>query len=263
MVEITPSRRADPAALVVLVRGDVGELDALRTAWLAAEAAGSPLVGAVLPHPRPGLDFLRVAAGDAIGRWLGWRELAARMAGSAVRCLVVAASTWRAAARAIWPAAERCSVYIQHRRPAAPARHVLLAVDSAGTNAALARRLAGLPLGPEVRITVGHATVPPWACSLAGALGYVPEVILPGWETTLPWSPVPSGAGAVCVHATPLWGIRALAEELHPDLVVLGLHDHRLRHPPLAHPTAWVLSRELRTDVALCPLGRDRVSGGG
>ncbi|HLH70127.1 MAG TPA: universal stress protein [Candidatus Dormibacteraeota bacterium] len=257
MVEPTPSRAADPAGLVVLVRGDVEELDALRAAWLAAEMVGSPLVGAVLPDPRPGLDLLRVMAGEAVTRWLDWRDLVIRVAGSTVRCLVVAAATWRAAARAIWPAVERCAVYIQHRRPAVPARHVLLAVDSAGTNAALARHLANLPLGPGIRVTVGHAARPSWACSLAGALGYAPEVVIPGWEPTLPWPPVPPDAGAACVYATPLWGIRALAHELHPDLVVLGLHAHRLRRPSLAHPTAWVLSRELETDVALCPLERD------
>jgi hypothetical protein len=262
MVEAIPSRAADPPGLVVLVKGDVAELDALRAAWIAAEVVGSPLVGAVLPSPRPGLDMLRIMAGDAVARWLDWRDLVTRVTDGAVRCLIVAAATWRVAARAIWPAVERCSLYIQHRRPATPAQHVLLAVDSAGTNAALARRLAKLPLDPGVRITVGYAAKPSWACSLAGALGYAPEVLVPGWEPTLPWLPVPPGADVACVHATPLWGIRALIHELHPDLVVLGLHTHRLRRPSLAHPTAWVLSRELETDVALCPLDQGAVSEG-
>ncbi|HZU18759.1 MAG TPA: universal stress protein [Candidatus Dormibacteraeota bacterium] len=263
MIETTCGRGTEPPGLAVLVRGDVGELGVLRAAWLAAEVAGTPLVGTVLPDRRPGLGLLRALTRGVITRWLDWRELVAGMAGDAVRCLVVAASTWRAAARAIWPAAEHCPVYIQHRGSVAPAHHVLLAVDSAETNAALARRLAGLPLRSGIRVTVGHATVPSWACSMAGALGYVPEVAIPGQEAALPWSPAPPGAGAACVHATPLWGIRALAEELRPDLVVLGLHTHRLRHPSLAHPVAWVLSRELDTDVALCPLGHGRASGGG
>jgi hypothetical protein len=248
MTTITPR-----PGLVTLVRGDVRELAAIETAALLAVDVHAQVMGCVLPlPPRPGLELVRHLAGDCVGRWTAWADVAHREFED-VRGLVISGHTWREAARQVWPALERCPVYVQHRPPA-PHRKVLLAVDSPGTQVALARRLEPMMERPGMQITVAFASVPSWACSLAAGLGYPVFVGRPA-EERFPW-PLPTrGATGVSLPTTPLWAIRTLADDLRPDLVVLGLHRHRIREPWLAHPTAWHLSRELRTDVLICPVG--------
>ena len=252
MIDVALRRTGRPQGLVTLVRGDVRDLDAVEAAALLADEARAPVVGCVLPvRPRAGLDLVRSLAGDCVGRWEAWGDVA-RRAFADVGALVVSGHTWRSAARAIWPALQRCPLYVQRRRPALP-RHVLIAVDSLRTQAALAERLGTLTARPGLRVTLAYASVPAWAGSLSAALGY--PALAGGWSAErFPWPLIPPGATGVCVPATPLWGIRALADDLRPDLVVLGLHRHRVREPSLAHPTAWLLSRELPTDVLLCPV---------
>jgi len=247
-------RRAGGLPLVALVRGDLGELETLRVAAQLAEAAGAPLTGCVLPlRPRSGLPLLRDLAGDRVEGWRGWSELAAELrARTAVRGLVVSSSTWRLAARGLWPALERCPVVVQRRRPGGLPGSVLMAVDSRTTNAAMARLLDALGVAAPRRITVVYASVPAWAASLASAMGY-PALAGGPVEERFPW-PLAAGANGVCVHSTPFWAIRCLAHELRPDMVVLGLHRHRVPVPALAHPTAWALSRELASDVLLYPV---------
>jgi hypothetical protein len=250
MSAVTPRPAARQPGLVTLVRGDVRELDAIETAALLAGEVRVPITGCVLPvRPGAGLDLVRALAGDCVGRWTAWADVAFED----VRGLVISGHTWRAAARQVWPALERCPVYVQHRRPA-PHRSVLIAVDSPGTQLALARRLEPMMERPGLRITVAFASVPSWACSLAATLGYPVFVPRPA-EERFPWPLALRGATGVSLPTTPLWAIRSLADDLRPDLVVLGLHRHRIREPWLAHPTAWHLSRELRTDVLICPVG--------
>lgn len=253
MTAVTPRRAARQPGLVTLVRGDVRELAAIEMAALLADVVRAPVLGCVLPlRPRAGLELVRDLAGDCVGRWAAWADVAGG-AFEDVRGLVISGHTWREAARQVWPALERCPVYVQHRRPA-PHRSVLIAVDSPSTQVALARRLAPMMERPGVRITVAFASVPSWACSLAAALGYPVFVQRPP-EEGFPWPLALPGATGVSLPTTPLWAIKTLADDLQPDLVVLGLHRHRIREPWLAHPTAWHLSRELRTDVLLCPVG--------
>jgi hypothetical protein len=248
MAQVTPRR----PGLVALVRGDLRELATFEAAVLLARQADVPVTGCVLPvRPMAGLDLLRALAGDGVCGWGTWDDLSSGALGE-VRALVVSGETWRRAARAVWPALQHCPVYVQRRRPAPP-RSVLVAVDSARTEAALARRLAAIEAWPGMRITVAFASVPAWACSLSAALGCPAPVALPS-EERLPWSPCLRGATGVSLPTTPQWGIRTLTAELRPDLVVMGLHRHRLREPWLAHPTAWHLSRELPTDVLICPV---------
>ncbi len=238
--------------LVTLVRGDVRELDTVEAAALLAGGMRVPVVGCVLPvRPRPGLDLLRGLAGDCIGRWEAWTDVAYRASGD-VRAMVISGDTWRSAARVVWPALERCPVYVQRRRPA-PYRDVLIAVDSDRTQTALASRLEQLAGRGDPQITIAFASVPSWACSLSAALGYPAFVGRPVQER-FPWPLALRGATGVCLQTTPQWAIRLLAQDLRPDLVVLGLHRHRVREPWLAHPTAWQLSRDLPTDVLLCPV---------
>jgi hypothetical protein len=144
-------------------------------------------------------------------------------------------------------------VFVQHRQPA-PHRKVLLAADSLGTQMALARRLEPMIGQPGMQIVVAFASLPSWACLLAAALGY-PVFLDHPPEERFPWPLALRGATGVTLPTTPLWAIRTLADDLRPDLVVLGLHRHRIREPWLAHPTAWHLSRELETDVLICPVG--------
>lgn len=239
--------------LVTLVRGDVRELDAVEAAALLADEAGAPVLGCVLPvRPRAGLDLLRVLTGDCVSRWESWADMAGDGL-SGVRAMVISADTWRVAARAVWPALLRCPLYVQRRRPA-PARSVLICVDSQRTQTALVRRLEPIAGRPGMRVTVAFASVPAWASSLSAALGYPVAVERPRQER-FPWPLAMRGATGVCMETTPTWAIRALAADLRPDLVVLGLHRHRVREPWLAHPVAWQLSRELPTDVLLCPVG--------
>jgi len=253
MTAVTPRRSAREPGLVTLVRGDVRELAAIETAALLAVQVRAQVLGCVLPvRPGAGLELVRDLAGDCVGRWTAWSDVASG-AFADVRGLVISGHTWRSAARQVWPALERCPVYVQHRRPA-PHRSVLMAVDSQGTQVALARRLEPMMERPGMRITVAFASMPSWACSLAAALGYPVFVQHPA-EDPFPWPLAMRDARGVSVPTTPLWAIRALADDLRPDLVVLGLHRHRIREPWLAHPTAWHLSRELRTDVLLCPVG--------
>ena len=252
MTAVTPRRDVRQPGLVTLVRGDVRELATIETAAMLAAVVRAQVMGCVLPmRPRAGLDLVRALAGEHVGCWTAWSDVT-RGAFEDVRGLVISGHTWRAAARHVWPALERCPVYVQHRRPA-PHRSVLLAVDSPGTQVALVRRLETMMGRPEVRITVAFASVPSWACSLAAALGYPIFVQRPP-EERFPW-PLTHGATGVSLPTTPLWAIRSLADDLRPDLVVLGLHRHRIREPWLAHPTAWHLSRELATDVLICPVG--------
>lgn len=252
MTAVTPRRTAREPGLVTLVRGDVRELATIETAALLAVQVHAHVTGCVLPvRPGAGLELVRDLAGDCVGRWTAWADVAA--AADDVRGLVISGHTWRAAARHVWPALERCPLYVQHRRPG-PHRSVLVAVDSPGTQVALARRLEPIVERPDMRITVAFASVPSWACSLAAALGY-PVFVSSRSEERFPWPLALRGARGVSLPTTPLWAIRALADDLRPDLVVLGLHRHRIREPWLAHPTAWHVSRELRTDVLLCPVG--------
>ncbi|HXM55871.1 MAG TPA: universal stress protein [Candidatus Dormibacteraeota bacterium] len=238
--------------LVTLVRGDVSELDAVEAAALLADETHAPVVGCVLPvRPRPGLDLVRTLAGDCVGRWEAWGDVARRAFGG-VRAMVVSGHTWRSAARAIWPALGCCPLYVQRRPPALP-RHVLVAVDSARTLSALAERLQPLTARRRPRITLAYATVPTWASTLSAAMGY-PAALEGASPLRFPWPLLPGDATGVCVPTTPLWAIRTLADDLRPDLVVMGLHRHRVREPSLAHPTAWLLSRELPMDVLLCPV---------
>jgi hypothetical protein len=247
VTQVTPRR----PGLVALVRGDLRELAAVETAALLAREVHAPVTGCVLPvRQMAGLELLRLLAGDGVC-WDTWDHLAAQALGE-VRALVISGETWRGAARAVWPAAHHCPVYVQRRRPA-PLRHVLIAVDSARTEVALSRRLAAIDTWPQLRITVVFASVPTWACTLSAALGYPALVTLPV-EERLPWPTSLRGATGLSVPTTPQWGIRTLAADLRPDLVVLGLHRHRVREPWLAHPVAWQLSRELTTDVMLCPV---------
>ncbi len=241
-----------PPGLVTLVRGDLRELDTVEAAALLAGDVDAPVLGCVLPvRPRAGLDLLCALAGDCVGRWAAWPDVVRGALGE-VRAMVISAHTWRAAARSVWPALERCPVYVQRRRPARP-RRVLVAVDSARTQLALARRLEPLASRPGTQVTVAFASVPSWACSLTAALGYPVFLSRMGAEP-LPWPVALPGATGLSMPTTPLWAIRALARELAPDLVVLGLHRHLVREPWLAHPTAWHLSRELPTDVLICPV---------
>jgi hypothetical protein len=238
---------------VTLVRGDVRELDTIGTAAVLAGEVRAQVLGCVLPFRQgAALDLVRALAGDCVGRWAAWADVTAGSFED-VRGLVISGHTWRTAARHVWPALERCPVYVQHRRPA-PHRSVLVAVDSPRTQLALARRLEPLMELPGLRITVAFASVPSWACSLAAALGYPVFVQRPP-EERFPWPLTLRGAVGVSLPTTPLWAIRTLADDLRPDLVVLGLHRHRIREPWLAHPTAWHLSRDLRTDVLICPVG--------
>ena len=253
MSEVTPRRAARQPGLVTLVRGDLRELAAIETAALLAGEVRAPVTGCVLPvRPGAGLDLVRALAGDCVARWTAWADVSG---GSfeGVRGLVISGHTWRAAARQVWPALERCPLYVQHRRPA-PHRSVLVAVDSPATQVALARRLEPMMGRPGLRITVAFASVPSWACSLAAALGY-PVFVPRQAEERFPWPLTLRGATGVSLPTTPLWAIRSLADDLRPDLVVMGLHRRRIREPWLAHPTAWHLSRELRTDVLICPVG--------
>jgi len=173
--------------------------------------------------------------------------------------VLVAAETWRTAPRAVWATLERCPLLIQRRRPAALPRRVLVAADSRATLAALAGAVERLPGQPGLAVTVAYASVPSWACSMTAALG-CPVIVGRPRRDEFPW-PLASGTTGVCLESTPQWGIRWLVEELRPDLVVLGLHQHRLRLPWLTHPTAWPLSRELPTDVLLWPVGRPAGAG--
>jgi len=253
MTGVTPHRAGRQPGLVTLVRGDVRELDTIGTAALLAGEVTAPVMGCVLPvRQGAALELLRTLAADCVGRWAAWADVTASSFED-VRGLVISGHTWRAAARHVWPALERCPVYVQHRRPA-PHHSVLVAVDSPRTQVALARRLEPLMERPGMRITVAFASVPSWACSLAAALGYPVFVQRPP-EERFPWPLTLRGAVGVSLPTTPLWAIRTLADDLRPDLVVLGLHRHRIREPWLAHPTAWHLSRELRTDVLICPVG--------
>jgi len=250
---VTPvaSRRTAQPGLVTLVRGDVRELDAVEAAALLAGAARAPVMGCVLPvRPGAGLELVRTLSCAHVGQWESWRDVA-RRAFADVRAMVISGHTWRAAARAVWPALLRCPLYVQRRPPALP-RHVLVAVDSARTQAALAERLGPLA-GRGLRVTVAYAAVPAWASTLSAAMGY-PAFVEGPERLRFPWPLTPEDATGVCLPTTPLWGIRALAADLRPDLVVLGVHRHRVREPSLAHPTAWLLSRELPTDVLLCPV---------
>jgi hypothetical protein len=250
---VTPRRGARQPGLVTLVRGDVRELAAIETAALLADTVRAQVLGCVLPvRPRAGLELVRDLAGDCVGRWTAWDDVAGG-AFEDVRGLVISGHTWREAARHVWPALERCPVYVQHRRPALH-RSVLVAVDSPSTQAALARRLEPMMERPGLRITVAFASVPSWASSMAAALGYPVFVQRPP-EERFPWPLALRGATGVSLPTTPLWAITTLADHLRPDLVVLGLHRHWIREPWLAHPTAWHLSRELRTDVLICPVG--------
>ena len=253
MTGVTPHRAGRQPGLVTLVRGDVRELDTIGTAALLAGEVTAPVMGCVLPvRQGAALELLRTLAADCVGRWAAWADVTASSF-EEVRGLVISGHTWRAAARHVWPALERCPVYVQHRRPA-PHHSVLVAVDSPRTQVALARRLEPLMERPGMRITVAFASVPSWACSLAAALGDPVFVQRPP-EERFPWPLTLRGAVGVSLPTTPLWAIRTLADDLRPDLVVLGLHRHRIREPWLAHPTAWHLSRELRTDVLICPVG--------
>jgi hypothetical protein len=252
MIEFA-SRRATPSVVVAVLRGDVRELDAVRSAAVAAEALGLPLAGCPLPAVGPALGLIRSLCGSAVGLWLGWVELQRELARGGVRCLLVAAETWRSAGPWLWPLAERCALVIQRRAASGPPRHVMLAADSLRTNRVLADWLAEIGLGP-LRVTVAYATVPPWASSLAATMGWPIFVTAPPLEPRLPWAAVPPGAEPISVQATPLWGIRSLVAAMQPDLLVLGVHRHRFRLPLLAHPTAWALSREGPASVALCPM---------
>ncbi|HEY7201700.1 MAG TPA: universal stress protein [Candidatus Dormibacteraeota bacterium] len=251
MTPVAPRRTIQPG-LVTLVRGDVRELDAVEAAALLADETRMPVMGCVLPvRTGAGLELVRALAGAHVGRWEAWGDVA-RRAFADVRAMVISGHTWRTAARAVWPALLRCPLYVQRRRPALP-RHVLVAVDSPRTQAALAERLAPLTGRAGLRITLAYAAVPAWASTLSAAMGY-PTFVESPERLRFPWPLTPADATGVCLPTTPLWGIRALAADLRPDLVVLGVHRHRVREPSLAHPTAWLLSRELSTDVLLCPV---------
>lgn len=79
MTQVIPRRgaRQEPG-LVTLVRGDVRELAAIQTAALLAVQVHAQVTGCVLPvPPRPGLDLVRDLAGDCVGRWTAWADVAA------------------------------------------------------------------------------------------------------------------------------------------------------------------------------------------
>jgi hypothetical protein len=120
------------------------------------------------------MDLLRSLAGG----WGAWADLA-RGAFGPVRAMVISGHTWRRAARVVWPAVESCPLYVQ-RRPSALLHHILIAVDSFRTQAALAGRLEPLAGRPGLRITVAYASVPAWASGLSAALGYPAFVERPG-----------------------------------------------------------------------------------
>jgi hypothetical protein len=226
---VTPRRAGSRSGLVTLVRGDVRELDTTGTAVVLAGQLRAQVLGCVLPvRQGAALDLVRALAGDRVGRWAAWADVAAGSFED-VRGLVISGHTWRTAARHVWPALERCPVYVQHRQPA-PHRSVLVAVDSPRTQVVLARRLEPLMERPGMRLTVAFASVPSWACSLAAALGYPVFVGRPP-EEPFPWPLTLRGAVGMSLPTTPLWAIRTLADDLRPDLVVLGLHRHRIREP--------------------------------
>lgn len=253
MIELARRRTGSPPALVTLVRGDMRELETIEAAVRLAAPLRATLIGGILPgRPGAGLDLLRSLAGDCVGAWYPWADLAARVTRDDVRGLLISADTWRGAPRALWKALDRCPLLIQRRRPPDLPRQALLAVDSARTSSALAEIVQRMPAHTGLGVTAVYASLPTWACSVSAALGY-PVAIGESVLDDFPWS-LPPGASGVCITATPQWGIRTLVEQLRPDLVVLGLHRHRLRLPWLAHPTAWQLSRDLPTDVLLCPV---------
>src|SRR5690348_12037072 len=105
MTQVTPRRGArQQPGLVTLVRGDVRELAAIERAALLAVQVHAQVTGCVLPvPPRPGLELVRDLAGDCVGRWTAWADVADR-AFEDVRGLVISGHTWRAAARQVWPA---------------------------------------------------------------------------------------------------------------------------------------------------------------
>ena len=131
MIEVTLHRTGSPPALVTLVRGDIRELGALGAAARLAEALRAGVVGAVAPgRPRAGLDLLRLLTEDCVGRWYAWSDLAGQAARGRVRGVLIAGDTWRAAARGIWGALERCPLLIQRRRPFELPSRVLVGADS-------------------------------------------------------------------------------------------------------------------------------------
>jgi hypothetical protein len=260
VIELTPHRTGSSPALVTLVRGDVRELGAVAAAARLAEPLRAGLVGAVMPgRPRAAFELLRVLTADCVGQWYAWSDLAGEAARGEVRGVVVAVETWRAAPRAVWAVLERCPLLIQRRQPAALPRRILVAVDSRATLEALTGAVERLPGQPDLSVTVAYASVPAWACSMSAATG-CPVMVGQPERDEFPW-PLPHGETGVCLQSTPQWAIRSLVEELRPDLVVLGMHAHRLRVPWLTHPIAWRLSRELPTDVLLWPVGRPSPAG--
>jgi nucleotide-binding universal stress UspA family protein len=204
----------------------------------------------------PAGDLVRSLLACRVRRWSRWTDLRNRLAAGACGDLVVSGEAWRRHGAELWPRQSARRILVV-RQPRAAYREVLIAAESAADARALIARMR-TPFHASSRpVQLIHSVQPSTWLLMAEALGAAagPWMCAEDFAAQVAADAVPLGAArTVIVPGPPALAVRNAVLEAPPDLLVLGWHRHRLRHPLLAHPTAWQLSRSVPVDVLLVDL---------
>lgn len=252
-----PAARSDPESTgppcALIVQGSMTELFQIppSDAVLPVACPASGLLGCELGGGPAG-DLVRSLLADRVRRWSPWTDLCQRTDGGD---LVVSGEAWRRHGAELWSQRSARRILVV-RRPRAVYREVLIAAESAADARTLVAEMqTQCPASPRP-VHLIHAVQPSMWLLMAEAMGAAAGswVDADDFAGAAPGAEPMGTARTVVVPGPPVLAVRNAVVEAPPDLLVLGWHRHLLRHPWLAHPTAWHLSRSVPVDVLLVDL---------
>jgi len=235
----------------LVIEGSISELFELPNPSRATGEVGIDVTGYLLGRG-PANHLIRSVLQDDVRRWLSWPELKQSLAGGSLTGLIVSGEAWRRHGARLWSHLPRGNIYVAHR-PRGIYTEVMLAAESVATARALLARFTQPPEKAGAALRLVHAVQPSTWQLLAAAGAWGGRWL---FEDGFPDHLDTGGRGAGPVQAAILAGppttvVRQAVLEAQPDLLVLGWHRHLTRHPLIAHPIAWRLSRSLPTDVLI------------
>lgn len=249
------------APCVLIVHGSMAELFQIPPpdSNLPVACPGSGFLGCVLSDG-PADALVRSFLADRVRRWARWDEVRHKLAAGGVSDLVVSGEAWRRHGTELWSRLSARRILVA-RRPRAAYRDVLVAAESVAGARDLVATLQERVCAPSQPVQLIHAVQPStWllmAGAMAGTIGA--SMYEDGFAGQVAAGAEPLGAARTAmVPGPPAVAVRNAVLEAPPDLLVLGWHRHLLRHPWLAHPTAWQLSRSVPVDVLIVDLTAGR-----
>lgn len=243
-------------AVGVVLTGRLDELATISTARRLADSLHVRLVGC---KAATGLaaELIDDLASGAFDGWIPRSQVQTTLAGARLHAIVLSGTAWNRVAHDLWRHVCQTPIWITRRDPG-PVRRVLIAAGSPSSGRMLLRRARGYRFVQGAEVWVAHAINPlPFWLLAACAAGYFD----PSWQMGAPEFVRAVREEGAWLDLRPLL-LRGPAGEvlseairqIHPDVVLLGWHRHRLQHPRLAHPTAWRISHDAGTDVVLFDL---------